>query len=156
MLHPILNLRILIFFMISKWVCFFSIREFKNSTKYYQNFIFLKWKFKYDFIINWWFFGPIVKQRDMMRWRISKQRRAAAKRMCGYLRFLLYVVVVACAQLLREMVGFFSFFSSSPLLLGFFLCLSWQDYLCCEEINYRERAKHRIAWYVGSQTSDGP
>ena len=62
-----------------------------------------------------------------MRWRISKQRRAAAKRMCGYLRFLLYVVVVACAQLLSEMVVFFSSFPSFPHLLyslvSFSVCL---------------------------------
>ena len=90
-----------------------------------------------------------------MRWRISKQRRAAAKRMCGYLRFLLYVVV-ACAQLLREMVGFFPSFPHLLYSLDFFLCLSWQDYLCCEEINYRERAKHRIAWYFGLGPSEGP
>ena len=74
--------------------------------------------------------------------------------MCGYLRFLLYVV--ACAQLLREMVVFFRSFPHLLYSLDFFLCLSWQDYLCCEEINYRERAKHRIAWYVGSQPSEGP
>ena len=57
-----------------------------------------------------------------MRWRISKQRRAAAKRMCGYLRFLLYVV--ACAQLLREMVVFFLLFLifSTPWI-SFSVCL---------------------------------
>ena len=79
--------------------------------------------------------------------------------MCGYLRFLLYVVVVvvvACAQLLREMVGFFpSFPHLLYSLVSFSVCLG-RTYLCCEEINYRERAKHRIAWYVGSQPSDGP
>ena len=59
-----------------------------------------------------------------MRWRISKQRRAAAKRMCGYLRFLLYVVVVACAQLLREMVVFFpSFPHLLYSLVSFSVCL---------------------------------
>ena len=66
---------------------------------------------------------------------------------------------IICSSLCSAFKRNGSFFPSFPHLLyslDFFLCLSWQDYLCCEEINYRERAKHRIAWYVGSQPSDGP